>query len=335
MKKILFISTRFPFPVFGGDKLRSFDILEFLSKKNQVDLVCLGEKENILKKNLNFCKNIKVFHLNFFTRIFNSIFSFLKLEPLLNGFYLSHEMKNYINSVEDKYDSIICHLLRSSQYLPNKFKGKKVLEMTDLQSLAYEHLINQLSILNPLKYIYIIEKFLVDIYEKKIFAKFHNIVFVSKKDAVEAKKKVSKTNKLYVVRNAKNFALKLFKHKKNNNKIIFIGNIKFIPNLLACIDFAKNVLKKVNLKYPKIKFHVIGDIRYLDKLFLSKYDNVVIHGKLNNLRNVVKNSICGLCNIKVATGFQNKTLSYMSFGIPAILSNNSFSNACVNNNPAL
>ena len=47
MKKILFISTRFPFPVLGGDKLRSFDILEFLSKKNQVDLVCLGEKNKI------------------------------------------------------------------------------------------------------------------------------------------------------------------------------------------------------------------------------------------------------------------------------------------------
>ena len=47
-------------------------------------------------------------------------------------------MKNYIDSVEDKYDSIICHLLRSSQYLPNQFKGKKILEMTDPQSLAYQ-----------------------------------------------------------------------------------------------------------------------------------------------------------------------------------------------------
>ena len=332
MKKILFISTRFPFPVFGGDKLRSFDILEFLSKKNQVDLVCLGEKKNILKKNLNFCKNIKVFHLNFLSRIVNSIFAFLKLEPLQNGFYLSHEMSNYINSVEDKYDSIICHLLRSSQYLPNKFGGKKILEMTDLQSSAYQHLIDQLSILNPLKYIYIIEKLLVDSYEKKIFTKFHNIVFVSKKDAVEAKKKISNTNNLYVVGNAKNFVFKLFKHKKSNNKIIFIGNIKFIPNLLACIDFAKNVLKKINLKYPGIKFHVIGDIRYLDKLFLSKYRNVVIHGKLNNLKNAVKNSICGLCNVKVSTGFQNKTLSYMSYGIPAILSINSFSNTSFKKN---
>jgi len=326
MKKILFISTRFPFPILGGDKLRLFDILEFLSKKNQVDLVCLGEKNNIPKKNLTFCKNIKVFQLDFLSRIINSFFSFFKLEPLSNGFHLSNEMKNYIDNIEHKYDSIVCHIIRSAQYMPNKFRGKKILEMTDLQSLAYQELINQLSILNPLKYIYIIEKLLVDRYEKKIFIKFHNIVFVSKKDATKAKRKISKKNRFYVVGNAKNFAFKLFKHKKSNNKIIFIGNIKFIPNLLACIDFAKNVLKKINLKYPEIKFHVIGDIRYLDKLFLSKYRNVVIHGKVNNLKNVIKNSICGLCNVKISTGFQNKTLSYMSYGIPAILSINSFSN---------
>ena len=327
MKKILFISTRFPFPILGGDKLRLFDILEFLSKKNQVDLVCLGEKNKIPKKNLTFCKNIKVFHLDFLSRIINSFFSLLKLKPLSNGFHLSNEMKNYIDDIEHKYDSIVCHLLRSSQYLPKKFKGKKILEMTDLQSLAYENLIKQLSFINPLKYIYIAEKLLVSRYEKKIFTKFNNIVFVSKKDSIKAKNKISKKNKLYVVGNAKEFAINLFKHKRNNNKIIFIGNIKFIPNLLACVDFAKNTLEKINLEYPKIKFHIIGDIRYFDKLFLSKNRNVVVHGKLNNLGNVVKNSICGLCNVKVSTGFQNKTLSYMSYGIPAILSANSFSNS--------
>jgi len=326
MKKILFISTRFPFPILGGDKLRLFDILEFLSKKNQVDLVCLGEKNKIPKKNLTFCKNIKVFHLDFLSRIINSFFSLLKLKPLSNGFHLSNEMKNFIDDIEHKYDSIVCHIIRSAQYLPDKFRGKKILEMTDLQSLAYQELINQLSILNPLKYIYIIEKLLVDRYEKKIFIKFHNIVFISKKDATKAKKKISKKKKIYVVSIPKNFVFKSFKYKKSNNKIIFVGNIKFIPNLLACIDFAKNVLKKINLKYPKIKFHIIGDIRYLDKLFLSKYRNVVIHGKVNNLKNVIKNSICGLCNVKISTGFQNKTLSYMSYGIPAVLSINSFSN---------
>ena len=324
MSKILFISTRYPFPIFSGDKLRSFGILKFLSKKNQVDLVCLGKRDEMQKK-LAFCRNIKVFHLGFLPRIINTIFSFLKLEPLQNGFCLSNKMKNYIDNVEGKYDTIICHLLRSSQYLPNKFNGKKILEMTDLPSLNYQQLINQLSIFNPLKYIYAIEKFLVYGYEKKISAKFHNIVFISNKDALEAKKKIS-PRKVSVIGSADNFVSKLFKYTQNNNKIIFIGNINYIPNKLACYYFAKNILKKINLKYPKIKFHVIGNIRYLDKIFLGKHKNVVIHGKINNLKNVVKNSICGLCNVRVSTGFQYKTLTYMSYGIPVILSINAFVN---------
>ena len=324
MSKILFISTRYPFPIFGGDKLRSFGILKFLSKKNQVDLVCLG-KRNEMQKNLAFCRKIKVFHLGFLPRIINTIFSFLKLEPLQNGFCLSNKMKNYIDNVEDKYDTIICHLLRSSQYLPNKFKGKKILEMTDLPSLNYQQLINQLSILNPLKYIYAIEKFLVCRYEEKISDKFHSIVFVSNNDALEAKKKISK-RKIFVIESADSFVSKLFKYKKNNNKIIFIGNINYIPNKLACYYFAKKILKKINLKYPRIEFHVIGNIGYLDKLFLTKYRNVIVHGKVNNLRNVIKNSICGLCNVQVSTGFQYKILTYMSYGIPAILSMNAFIN---------
>ena len=57
-------------------------------------------------------------------------------------------MKEYVESVGHEYDSIVCHLLRSSQYLPNKFTGKKILEITDLPSLNYHQLINQLSIFN-------------------------------------------------------------------------------------------------------------------------------------------------------------------------------------------
>ena len=82
----------------------------------------------------------------------------------------------------------------------------------------------------------------------------------------------------------------------------------------------------------EIKFHIIGDIGHINKFFLSRYENIVIHGKVNNLKNVIKNSICGLCNVKISTGFQNKTLSYMSYGIPAILSINSFSNTSFKKN---
>ena len=37
-----------------------------------------------------------------------------------------------------------------------------------------------------------------------------------------------------------------------------------------------------------------------------------------------KNSICGICNVNIATGFQNKILNYMSYGLPTITSAESF-----------
>jgi glycosyltransferase involved in cell wall biosynthesis len=231
-------------------------------------------------------------------------------------------MKNYIDSVQDKYDTIICHLLRSSQYLPDNFSKKTILDSTDLLSLNYEQSIKKLSIFNPLKYIYIIEKILVQRYEEKTFRKFNCIVFVSNKDAIKAKKKVLKKNKIIVIGNTKSINPKIFSYKKNNNKIIFIGNIKYLPNRLACNDFAKNILKKINYKYPDIQFHIIGDIGYINKFILNKYKNVIVHGKVKELKNILKNSICGLCNVEIATGFQNKILSYMSFGIPTVIRTN-------------
>ena len=36
----------------------------------------------------------------------------------------------------------------------------------------------------------------------------------------------------------------------------------------------------------------------------------------------VKNSLCGLANLKIATGVQGKVLTYMSHGLPVICSSN-------------
>ena len=43
-------------------------------------------------------------------------------------------------------------------------------------------------------------------------------------------------------------------------------------------------------------------------------------GPKNNLSSYIKNSICGLANLKIASGVQGKVLTYMSFGLPVICS---------------
>ncbi len=53
MKKILFISTRNPFSNrYSGDVIGSKKIINTLKKTNKLDIVTLGEKKNLSRKNI-------------------------------------------------------------------------------------------------------------------------------------------------------------------------------------------------------------------------------------------------------------------------------------------
>ena len=324
MRKILFVSsTPLSKKTFDGKEKRALSILKSLSKKNKVDVICIDQNQSINKKKIHFCNNEIRFQINLFQRFFNTLNSLFHLKPLQNGYFYSKEMFNFIENNKDRYDVIIFHLIRCAQYLPPDFSGMKILEMTDLISVRDQQIIKSLSIINPLKYLYILERFLIKRYEKIVSNKFDKIVFISKKELYEARKFIDR-RKIEVIENIFKVEKNIFKFKSNNNKIIFLGNINYIPNKLACFDFAKNILPVINKKYPDITFNIIGKINFLDKFYFKLQNNTIIHGPVKNLETIFKNSICGICNVNIATGFQNKILNYMSYGLPTITSIESF-----------
>ena len=98
-----------------------------------------------------------------------------------------------------KYDAIIFHGIRSAQYLPEDFKGKKILEMTDLMSLNFKKIYKAMPFYNPLKYIYLTESFLIKKYENNICKKFNKIILISKNDLYEEKNVKFKKKILYLL----------------------------------------------------------------------------------------------------------------------------------------
>ena len=99
---------------------------------------------------------------------------------------------------------------------------------------------------------------------------------------------------------------------KKNRKILFIGNLKYLPNILAVKNFVKNVLPKLKKNLSDIKFEAVGEINSLDKFFLSLNKDVKCWGQQRDLNKFIKGSFCGLANLEIATGMQGKILTYMS-----------------------
>ena len=93
MKKILFISTRSPYSGrYSGDVIGSKKIIDILKKNNIIDVVTLGIKENLEKKNIYIFKSPFLL-----AKIFYVIKSFLTLRPFHFGLFFSSKMKEFID----------------------------------------------------------------------------------------------------------------------------------------------------------------------------------------------------------------------------------------------
>ncbi len=317
MKKILFITIRNPFSgKFSGDVIRSEKFIQFLSKKNYVDVISIDENtDKQIKKKIRY---FAFKDINFLYKFFNILFSVLRLKPMQLGYFYSPKIKRFVEENSKKYDLFFFQTIRAAQYIPKNEIKKSVLDMGDLYSRNYNQMYKKLFFLNPLKIIYLIESLLIKKYENFCFDRFSKILLFSKNEINTVNKEFKK--KLLQANFGIDEIKKKYKFDKKNYKIIFIGNIKYIPNRQACYQFINKVFPKIIAKYPEIEFHIIGEISILDKFILEKKSNVKVFGRVKNLIPLLNRTICGMANLDVSSGIQTKILTYMSYGIPTVCS---------------
>ena len=320
-KRILFVTTRSPFSkIFSGDRQRAKTIINHLNKKNKLEIIY---SDNFDEKGKTKIKSF-FYKRRFIDKIKGILSCLIELRPLQLGYFYSDEIFKFLKFNHQNYDTIIFHLIRSAQYLPKDFMGKRLLEMTDLISKNYNQTINSISIFNPLKYIYLFEKILVKRYENYCEDYFDKIVLASKNDIKNTN--IKEANKFIEIPNTTKKQKRIYSYKKSNCKVLFLGNLNYFPNKKACKKFSKIIMPKLNKIYPNLEFHIIGEVKILDKIFFNSLKKTYVHGPVKNIDAHIKNSICGVCNVDIATGTQMKILSYMSYGLPCISSLQSFNN---------
>jgi len=323
MKKILFITIRNPYSGrYSGDVIRARRIIEYLKKKNDLDVVFLDDDK---RSGFNSKNNVLFKYPNLLKKIYYCFKSFLNISPIQFGLFFSKDMSEFIKKNADNYEILFFHHIRSSQYLPKDFSGKTILEMGDLYSKNYLQTYKNLSFINPMKYIYLLESFLIKRVENKNFNEFDRIILFSKNEIKTISQNFQKKI-FHITESVEKLNKNKFIFSKKNFKILFIGNLNYLPNKIACRDFAINILPKLNKEFPSLQFHIIGNISKYDQKILSKINNVKVLGARKKLDRFMKNVICGLSNLKIASGVQGKILTYMSFGLPVICSKQTGSN---------
>ena len=79
------------------------------------------------------------------------------------------------------------------------------------------------------------------------------ILLFSKNEVNKVKKKLY-GKKIIKVSESIDKIHKKISFSKNKIRILFVGNLNYLPNVLACRDFVKNVLPILNKKIQKLNF---------------------------------------------------------------------------------
>ena len=322
-KKILYLTTRLPYPVVGGDKLRMYNILKQLKSLGyDITLISLVNKDD----DIEGAKQHNEFYTHLITVPFNKKLAYLYAakavfndKPFIVEYFYSRSMQKVVDRLikENKFDIITGYMIRIAPYL-EKHKDKNIIiDFVDAVSMMYERRIkNVQSIWDKFKIG--IEYLKVKNYERKctkIF-KMQTVISQTDKDYIE---QFAKTSNIKVIGNGVDTEYyKPIDFQKGNN-ICFVGSMQYIPNSEATIYFATEIFPLIKKEIPDAKFKIIGANPRKDLFEAVKdIDGIEITGKVEDVREYMKDCKVSVCPVKIAGGIQNKILEAMSMGIPVI-----------------
>ena len=183
-KKIVILTSRYPFPLDKGDKLRIYHQIKNLSIVHDIYLIAINTESPIQKKDIKelkkFCKEVHVLNTKLFTIVINTLKSFISKEPLQVGYFYSKKNQDKINEIIKKIrpDWVFSQLIRTSKYLA-KYENN-IIDYMDTMSKGIERRISNFpKIIQPLinHEFHITKK-----YENYIFDKFKKHTIITEND---------------------------------------------------------------------------------------------------------------------------------------------------------
>jgi sugar transferase (PEP-CTERM/EpsH1 system associated) len=325
--RLLFLTHRIPFPPNKGDKIRSFNILNYLSKRHEVHLACLVDDKN----DLRFVPEIKLRVNRFvFDRIRPRMKKLLALRglfrscPITVGYFYSPALQRQIDDIIDAVDidAFLCfsspmaeYLFRSRHASGKVRRGIRVMDLIDVDSCKWRQYAEQ----SPAwtSWIYRLEaKYLAE-YEKRIARKFDHVLVVS-----EQEKGVfpgsEDTPNLAVMSNGVDF--EFFRSVRSGTRatapqtLVFTGAMDYRPNIEGIKWFVESVFPQIQAAVPDVELLIVGSKPTPEIERLGRLRSVVVTGFVDDVREYLARASVCVVPLRVARGIQNKVLEAMAMG---------------------
>ena len=319
--EIIFITSRFPFPINKGDKLRAYYQIIELAKIHNVHLISLSDKnisDSELSKLRKYCVSINIFRLTFFKRIFNLLKTFFNNKPFQVNYFYSKKFQKKINKIiyDVKPDHIFCQLIRTALYLKTQHQIPSTIDYMDALSNGIK---KRIPIANFfMKPIFKTEYDRLRNFENLAFEFFDNHTIISESDRENIPHLKNKEIKV-IPNGIDSNIFQPINNLKKEYDLVFIGNLSYAPNIEAATYISKKIVPLLIKDYPNLKVLLAGS-NPSNKILKYANEYIEIRGWMDDIKEAYCSGKVFFAPMSIGTGLQNKLLEAMSLEIPCITS---------------
>ena len=316
----MFLTSRVPFPLEKGDKLRAYHQMKTMSKRHDVYLISLGEEpltEAAKEELTTFCSEVWVYHSSFLSRVFNIIVSWWSGHPFQVGYFFNAGADLFVKRKIAKIapDHIFVQLVRMAEYVKGINHLPKSLDYMD--SFSTGMLRRKEKEQSWKKVFFDWEYKRLANYERAVFKHFnhHFIISEQDRDSMDLPEK----DQILIIPNGVDDAFFQANAQEATHELLFTGNMSYAPNVAAVCTIVNDILPLVWEKLPHCKLMIAGanpspEVKALEG------KNVTVTGWLDDIRTAYHSGMICLAPLDIGTGLQNKLLEAMSMELPCITS---------------
>jgi sugar transferase (PEP-CTERM/EpsH1 system associated) len=316
-KRMVFITSRFPYPLDKGDKLRAYHLIKQLSLNYDIFLIALSDemvRPEWGDELVPYTTEIRIFRLGKIGILIRLLQNVLQSKPFQIAYFTDFLIQRKIKKllVDFEPDHIFCQMIRPAEYVKNYHRCRKTIDYMDILSLGMERRALKSSWIS--KFVFKLEaQRLVD-YEQRLFNYFEFHLMISQQDANGFPYELR--NKLIIIPNGidtEYFAPNV--DIKPSFDLVFVGNLSYAPNIDAVKWMCLNILKN----REELRLLIAGsDLGPGLKSFVDRYPNATILGWQEDIRSIYAKGKIFLAPMQMGTGLQNKILEAMAMQLPCI-----------------
>lgn len=321
---LLFLTPRYPWPLIGGDRIKSYYLLRHLATTHRVILVSFSHRNAATDEQLNAIRALGVevhsVQLHPLQSAVASVRTFWTREPIEIAFYTRPEFKRVVDSIlaTTHVDVGIAFFMRTAEYIRQNRSMRKILIAEDCR-VEYQTRSMRASKSFPQRLIRWWEILKLRKYESDVIDDFDAVTYVSAED-VAAMRRMKASSKYTIVTNGVDLERFSFNADHSNRSgVLFMGKLDVHANELMVNTIVEQIMPLVRKVIPKAVATIVGASRTSK----GRVDTEGVHytGAVPDGVPYMHDAAVFLHPHAGASGIQNKLLEAMAAGCAVVTTN--------------